>query len=99
MRPPQMGQMGRGMPNAFSGNPQFQQQLAQMMALQPFNAPRVGMPINPQSPSLYNGMRPGGIEMGLPGGQFGGFGASGGTSGMQPMGDQGLLQFQGMQVR
>lgn len=68
--PPQMGQMGRGMPGAFGSNPQFMAQLQQMMQMQPFpQPPRVGMPQQPQpgggpmgGGQMGGGMNPGGID-------------------------------------
>jgi len=62
---PQLGQMGQGMPGAFSGNPQFMAQLQQMMQMQPFpQPPRVGMPQQPQPGGgpMGGGMNPGGID-------------------------------------
>lgn len=57
---PQLGQMGQGMPGAFSGNPQFMAQLQQMMAMKPFTPPpRVGMP-QQQAPAVGG---PGGVGM------------------------------------
>lgn len=71
--PPQMGQMGQGMPGAFSGNPEFMAQLQQMMAMKPFaQPPRVGMPTQPGAqvgqgmPNLMGGG-------GFTGGMMGGF--------------------------
>lgn len=72
--PPQMGQMGRGMPGAFGSNPEFMAQLQQMMQRQPFTAPRVAPPQTPGQPAggapLGGGMMGGG---GYGGGMMGGF--------------------------